>query len=355
MKIMTANFTTGRGKEVKGKTLAEVLEAADLNWEPEIKAMIDPYTMLASEDTFGMFRSDTHAKIGTVGARYVPVSHKESLALLDLIAAQDEAACFVNAGHFDNGAKVFAQLALGHSFNVVGIDPIKPYASLTTAHDGSLNVGLSIGTVRIVCQNTFMMNYKEAMKSGLKFKHTQASVEGMARAEKLLQETRLSTAALEEKFNILASKEMTKELWEEYKAMLCPKTETKNGDETARAAELTNAFFIENLADLPEIRNTAWQALNAATFQTSHSTNAKNGQKRYGDAAHLLPTGSAFKRNNQAFNWLLEHVAQMPNAMATQPKLFSIPQASGIAEFANVATFGDFADDAPLVQGVQLN
>lgn len=352
---MTARFSTGMGKAVAGVSLSEILTQADLDWNPVKHAWINPVTKQPEQDFCGIFRDDNGLAIGQVKSGYEVITHKEGLALLDVLANAEGKAQYVNAGHFKNGARVFAQLAVPHDFKVKGVDEIRTYASIVTAHDGSLNMGLCAGTIRIVCQNTFMTTYNEAMKKGLKFKHTAAAIENMKRAEKLLAETNLSFKGLEEKFNLLADKSMTAAMWHEYKKALgfVPGGTNKDGEaRNSSAAELIDGLFELNDGNaFPEFRGSAWAALNAATNYGTHAT-TKKGTPKYDVSAYLDENGSVYNRNQKAINWLLENAQHMNQQTATAAKLYSFAPSANITKASQLA---DFADDAPLVQAVALN
>lgn len=354
MSKMTAHYSTGMGNEVSGLTLAEILVQADLNWNPVKQAWLNPVTGQQEKDFYGIFRDDDGTCIGQVRDRYEVITHRDGLALLDVLANAEGKAKYINAGHFGKGAKVFAQLAVPHDFNIKGVDAIRTFASLVTAHDGSLNMGLCAGTIRIVCQNTFMANYNEAMKKGLKFKHTPAAIVGMQRAEKLLTETRLSFQSLEEKFNLLADKAMTADLWQAYMKDLGFLTEATNKDGLPRnnsaVEEVTELFELNDGNTFPEFKGTAWSAFNALTAYTTHAQ-TKQGTPKYDLGSRLSENGSVYKRNQKALNWLLEKTDEMPANIPTQPKAFSF----AVGSLTNASQLSDFSDDAPMVQGVALN
>lgn len=114
-------------------------------------------------DSYGIYRTDTKAYLGTVGHRYVPTQNQK---LHDLVA---EAATLSGVENPDiryielkGGRRVAFQFELPDWS--IGGDIVKRHMSTLNTHDGSSSIGMGLIGVRVVCTNTWLQGYKECKK-----------------------------------------------------------------------------------------------------------------------------------------------------------------------------------------------
>jgi hypothetical protein len=115
-------------------------------------------------DSYGMYRTDTKECLGVVGSQYVPVQNN---ALYDVVR---EAAELSELNHEDvrfielaGGRKVAFQVLLPE-WDLTG-DKVTRYASALNSHDGSSSLAMGMVGTRIICQNTWLMAYRNCRKA----------------------------------------------------------------------------------------------------------------------------------------------------------------------------------------------
>lgn len=122
---------------------------------------LDAYEMPGA---FGMFRTDTNACLGVVGNQYVPVQNSELYDVVreaaELAGLDHEKVDFISLA---GGRKVAFQVMLPE-WDLTG-DKVRRYASALNSHDGSSSLAMGMVGTRIICQNTWLMAYRNCRKA----------------------------------------------------------------------------------------------------------------------------------------------------------------------------------------------
>ncbi len=357
---------TKLGVKAKGDTLHEILSNAGLNFQVEKHEMINPLqfrSRLSDKDNFtraeleeiilasqskdfqGTFRTDTNDQLGAVKERYTPISHQTSFELLEQLKGEAEGAYYSNVFAMNNGARVGAQIVLPTlGFSVKGVDPHATILSFVTSHDGSGKTAMLYYTLRQVCSNGLCVAENE---KALKIKKTKNAPLKMAVWSELLTKTSLAFAGIAEKFDILASKKLTKadlEAFRQNKELFGSPKENSQKD-SYKLEEFDHLFSVNDSNQFPQFSGTLFRAFNAVTNQTTHSFNMNNLQPRYDIASQL--GGVGYNRNKLAMELLLDMAKTAEDVAETAHVAYSFPVQDNMSD--------DFADDAPLVQSTVLN
>jgi phage/plasmid-like protein (TIGR03299 family) len=150
-------------------TSADAIRLAGLDWDVSKRAMSyrkNDGTYAVARGTFAVVRDDSEAHLGTVGARYQMIQHRDGLEFLDSVIGEFGAK-FHTAGSIHGGAEVWMQCELpDHSFEVVRGDEVQAFALFTNPHDGSGKAWCFPTTNRVVCANTFRTASKDRSTGG---------------------------------------------------------------------------------------------------------------------------------------------------------------------------------------------
>lgn len=209
--------------------------------------------------------------LGNVGEAYRILQNEELAGLLDALV-DESGAHFQTAGAIDGGRRVFVTLQLPGSVRVGGADPVKNYIAAMTSHDGSSSTTLMVTPVRIVCQNTMNLAFKESTNL-FRVRHTSgASKLLVQQAREALDFTFDYLDGFQEQAEQLINTTMTQNMFEEIitREFGAPKdapaiTRTRADNKLAEMAELFSDSFTH-----AGVRETAWAGLNALTEWHDH-------------------------------------------------------------------------------------
>jgi len=108
--------------------------------------------------------------LGNVGAAYRVIQNEDLAGLLDTMV-DESGAHFETAGAVDGGAKVFITMRLPEHVLVGGVDRVDQYLAAMTSHDGSMPTTVMVTPIRIVCQNTMNLAFKNS-RNAFRVRHT---------------------------------------------------------------------------------------------------------------------------------------------------------------------------------------
>lgn len=115
-------------------------------------------------NSYGMFRTDNRDCLGVVGSQYVPVQNNALYDVVreaaELAGLDHEAVRFIELA---GGRKVAFQVLLPE-WDLTG-DKVVRYASALNSHDGSSSLAMGMVGTRIICQNTWLMAYRNCSKA----------------------------------------------------------------------------------------------------------------------------------------------------------------------------------------------
>lgn len=134
-----------------------------LDWEVtrhNIQIMTNPPT--PDPNTFALLRSDTPSPyniLGYVSKDYETVQNSKLTELTQPLIDND-IAFMANQGYLQHGKKVFIQLNLYENFRIAGHNH-KSFITLLNSHNGTSKLGIGVGSIRVICENTFLSAQQE--------------------------------------------------------------------------------------------------------------------------------------------------------------------------------------------------
>ena len=148
-------------------SLEEFLNFTETNWTVTKEPLVTQQGW--ETDSFGIFREDNNAYLGTVGRVYTPTQNRELLELL--YQACDNVGINLSRGGFlGNGSRVFYQMEVGNI--QIGASQVQRYITVLNTHNGRSPIGFGSTNITVVCRNTFY----RALNDLSKVKHTPTSM-----------------------------------------------------------------------------------------------------------------------------------------------------------------------------------
>lgn len=170
------NLTEGARASGNVQSAHSLLASADLNWDPEFRALITiEGHEVASDVGRAVVRSDSGKAIGIVGSKYQIIPHRRLADLADALVGANGSLRYGNAGHKHNGAQPFIQLkgstrTVGQDVRGADVD-VSDVITLITSHDGTLNASACYSANVIVCDNTFAHALSTSRQNGMRIPH----------------------------------------------------------------------------------------------------------------------------------------------------------------------------------------
>ena len=230
--------------------------------------------------TYGIFREDDRQFYGNVGARYEIIQTIDAFQFVDAIIGND-GAHYDSAGALGNGEVVFCSVHLPSAgFEIVPGDEHKSYLLFKTSHDGSLSSTGRLTDVRVVCNNTLNLALKgNGGKNEIRIKHTKNSVERMEQARKILLSGTMAAKTLQEKFQMLSQKRVTRPAMESILTKLFPVDD--NGELHTKSknniSDILSLFDFNDDNQFPAIKGSAYNLVNAITQYADKYRSARGG------------------------------------------------------------------------------
>jgi phage/plasmid-like protein (TIGR03299 family) len=270
----------------------EAITAAGLDWQvekwPLMAFSMDTDDTLIVPDMHQTIRVPGNLPLGTVGSGYEIVQNDEAFAFLDAIVGPGKLLRYHTAGALGHGHRVWM---LAEVVDLI-IEPVpgdvtKVYLLLTTGHDGKWVVSILWTSVRVVCQNTLNL----ALGKGgarVKIRHTSKVTDRLDHARDILGLTTSKVELYQELATDLARIQMNKKSLDDFllKLVKDPPKGTSPTRAQNRRKEIEGLFETSPGNDLKGVGGTAWAALQAVTYYTTHarsvrgSTAAGGAEKR---------------------------------------------------------------------------
>lgn len=127
-----------------------------LDWSVEKRSLVCGETG-SKTSSYGLFRSDTGAHLGTVGRLYTPYQNESMVSVISDAASQ-LGYPVARGGSLQGGRKVYAQVALEDT--EIGNSNVKRYITIINSHDGTHQVGVGMSNIVVVCSNQFNRMFK---------------------------------------------------------------------------------------------------------------------------------------------------------------------------------------------------
>lgn len=312
------------------RTSAQVIEAAQLNWEVKKAEMVakmplsldmdknlDDLTEAKRRDNdahilgkniyarcdnqYCTYRDDYKIPLGMVKGKYTIVQNSAAFKFFDTVIGENSA-IWQTAGFFGNGERIFVSAKLPDNILVHG-DPVENYLVFTNSHDGSSGVRVLFTPIRVICQNTLNAAIRTSTNS-FSIRHTESVHKNIEIAHEILGITKKRIKDTEWAYNVLAGIKLTDEDVMEY---ICKSNLTEAELEALNTTRHTfkevvyrNALAVNDAAistrklnvisdtyeyyhggiGQKEIAGTAWGAFNAISGYYSNVDTSAEGTKR---------------------------------------------------------------------------
>lgn len=297
----------GLGKVVETEmTVAEALKFAHLDFQvekaPNIHRLPDGREII-SDKSFFTYRTDTNFVLGDrLGDSYQVVQNEEALGVVDALVS--EGLIVETAGAIRDGRTVFMCCRLPENLIIGSNDQVKQYLIIATGHDGNTPILAYFSNVRVVCNNTLQLSFRDATKKH-SIRHTRSAADKLNEALKLMGLAAKNQAAASAQYNHLAEMTMggTK-FWDyvgnvfftdaEIKSLQAGKTPKEVI--STRKTNIVNdviAFAQRGIGQAEAVPGSNWWAYNAVTGYYTHSKKFESADTRmesllWGSAADTM-------------------------------------------------------------------
>lgn len=247
-----------------------------------------------------IFRSDTGACIGEVGAGYTPIQPRPMFAWVDAVC-EGSPYKFESAGALRGGSVLFVSARVGE-INILGSgDIIRSYLAFVNSFDGSLAAQAYWTGTRMVCMNTVIQSLANSSHV-VRFKHTKNVQSRMDKAAMLMQGVAQTEASIKEKLETLAKRTIrSKETYTKVLDSLFP-GEAKRSENIKR--DVTDLWQNNDNNAFPEWKGTAYSLYNAVTRYTDHMRTTRGDDKQASRFESAI-LGSGAKLKEQALETIL--------------------------------------------------
>lgn len=220
------------------------------------------------EDSRAVVRLDNDSPLSVVGSRYEAIQNDAFADIFDRVCGEFRAA-YVNGGEFDGGRRVFVQAELPDQIRVLSSDDtVKKMLTFITSHDATTPTTAGGSNIRIVCQNTFMMNLKQLVRD-VRIRHTASASGRIEQAEEIIKSQIQYHNAVEVKVNQLASTRVTDAQMEQLVRGLFNVSQDATSDDiptrTKNNMDSLTELWTSGTGIDASNRGTAWAAYNAVT------------------------------------------------------------------------------------------
>lgn len=251
--------------------------AAGLDWE----ALTAPVQFPTSKglESFGgrtvIYRSDDHRPLGVVSDKYKLVQPAQVMDFFRDLVETQEGWTLETAGCIQGGKKIWALANMGLDFEAVPNDPVKGYALISTATDGTLATAVRFTSIRVVCNNT-MTAALSYTKNKVSVRHNSVfDIEAVRHAAGLLPQ---SFVAYREMVKTLATTKLSQAQVEQviHKVFEVDPS-IKNSTENSWGVQAVKKLYagLGVGANIDGVSGTSWGLLNAFTEYVDFGTQAK--------------------------------------------------------------------------------
>jgi phage/plasmid-like protein (TIGR03299 family) len=268
----------------KAAGLDFIAKMAPVYFQREGAAMSLPFP-----DKSVIYRDDTGAPLGIAnGRRYKMVQPTEIIDWFDQFVRAGDMKLEV-AGSILGGRRIWALARHEMEIRIMGQDVVRPYFNLTTSFDGDTATIGTFTSVRVVCNNTLNMLYREVDQDGVRkgygktgFYVTHAQKFDAEKAKQHVADLAKAAVQFEEDANAMAQVGLSGEAALKFFAGLVGVVDKNGKDLTANSrAKIDQLYGLYQNgpgAGLRSAHGTVWGALNAVThWQDFHARERKAG------------------------------------------------------------------------------
>lgn len=286
---------------------AEALRLGNLDFQVEKspnRHLLPTGETLISDTSFFTFRTDTNFVLGDrLGKTYEVVQNEEALGVVDAIVNQG-GLVVESAGSLRNGCTVFMCCRLPESIKVGGTDEVKQYLIIATGHDGNTPILAYFSNVRVVCNNTLQMSFRDATKKH-SIRHTRSAGDKLNEALRLMGLVAKNQAVVSEQYDRMAEIKLSQDqFWNYVGNVFMSPAEIKALQDGKKAAEVISTrkqntinqvlqFAATGVGQREAGEGSAWAAYNAITGHFTHNARHENAEARmesllFGSAADTM-------------------------------------------------------------------
>ena len=245
------------------RTSEEVMEKAGLDWTVSKKPLIWEGK---TNRFYTVTRDDNNDLLGIVRGNYKPVQNVEMFSFIDELIP--EGVSYEKVGISKDGSRVWL-LSKMPKTTILG-DNFDPYIVFTTTHDGTASAKACITPVRVACQNTLNLAFKNASRKW-SFRHSNNINIKIEEAKQTFLSTNNYMNCLKSEIEELAMIKVSPQKFNYLANELFPikenTTSKKEEEQLLLRDTLKEAYMADDLGNL---KGTAWGVLNAVSDMTMH-------------------------------------------------------------------------------------
>lgn len=283
--------SVGNVEAAGGLTSLDMLQAADLDWDVNIR----PLWRRVAEDKYEqstksreVYRTDTDVQLGTVRGRYEVFGNREAFAFGDALV-QDGTGRWVVAGQQNGGARVFMVMELGEGFEVLGGDSYKTYLYIRTSHGDGTSISARVIPFRLWCANQNGAAIANA-KSSWSIPHTTTVKDRVDEARNALQLSVNYEAEFQKLAEQLASVKVTDEQAKAILTRVVPERRARRDD---MIADILGNYQTSETVE--PFRGTGYGLYNGLTEYMDHLKTQRSANARFQSVMH--GEGDKFQNN----------------------------------------------------------
>jgi phage/plasmid-like protein (TIGR03299 family) len=208
-------------------------------------------------------RTTDQRVLGIVTDRYQIVQNAQAFDWVDELLGFGVR--FETAGSLQGGKRIWMTTKLPDQYRVAG-DAVDVYLTVTNGHDGRHAVTAVVSPVRVVCQNTLNLALGQARRSW-SLAHYRHIDQHLEEARTTLQLTAGYLAKLDAVATQLLGIPVSHDDWRDLVYDLVPQSPHELPSTTVRRDLLLASW---SLPDQAAFMDTAWNAVNAVAWMTSH-------------------------------------------------------------------------------------
>lgn len=284
-------------------TAEEAIVASGLDWTVALEEMYLADGTLV-EGSYANVRNTDRATLGIVGGGFRNVQPREAFEWADSLV-DDGSAKYDTMGSLMGGRRIFLSMELPKGVHVPGDDgPLQTYLMVSNGYDGLTKLRGDVVTVRPVCNNTWTLAIKGAIRS-FTIRHT-GSMEGkLAAARAALGITFEYTQAMEEiAAKLAALKVSDKQANSVFQRVFGIPARAGSDPEKIDATSYGKVRDLyQSATNLDPIRGTGWGVLQAVGEFVDHEMNYFGRRFTAEDVRFdsILYSGPAAEKKQHAF------------------------------------------------------
>lgn len=276
-----------------------ILEATNTNWSANKLPLVSSPDKYPT-GSYGIFRSDNKAWLGSVKDRYLPMQNADLLTFL--LQATDMLELEVTRGGcLDGGRRIYYQIELPKEH--IGKSDVKRWVTGLNHHDGSRSIAFGSSNTVVVCSNTFHRAYRELQK----VRHTGNSYTIVKQLAMDLRERIEADNGLMTTFKRMADIPMRDEMVERVINKLFGVEQDDRISELHGKRRNNIETFADSLTKEIQLEGkTVWGLFNAVTRYTNHHAAPQQDEKK----ESYLMVGRGAVLSNLAYDELMSYVDQ---------------------------------------------